>query len=202
VQYLPIFEPRGLPGAVFEVRDAQGNLVDTITTNAQGVATSRELPLGEYTLVEVQAPTGFVLDNTPHVVVLSYADQYTAIVTETVEMVNIRQRVAIELQKYMELLDDEAAPFVYVIFGIFANEDILCADGEVVIAAGSLIGTITLDEYGRSTFEAELPWASFVIRERVNEGGSVFAEDVRVLREDYAQLWGFARKVMKKLSKM
>ncbi|MCL2447243.1 MAG: SpaA isopeptide-forming pilin-related protein [Oscillospiraceae bacterium] len=176
-QYLPIFEPRGLPGAVFEVRDAQGNLVDTITTGADGIATSRELPLGEYTLVEVQAPTGFVLDATPHVVVLSDADQYTAVITETVQLVNIRQRVVIELQKYMELLDDEPAPFGYVIFGIFANEDIFCADGEIIIAAGSLIGTITLDEYGRSTFEAELPWASFVIRELQTAEGYLLSDE-------------------------
>ena len=176
-QYLPIFEPRGLPGAVFEIRDSQGILVDTITTATDGIATSRELPLGEYTLVEVTAPHGFVLDPTPHVVVLSYADQYTAVVTETLQLVNIRQRVTIELQKYMELHDDEPMPFQYVIFGIFANEDIFCADGEIIITAGSLIGTISLDEYGRSTFEAELPWASFVIRELQTAEGYLLSDE-------------------------
>jgi len=40
------------------------------------------------------------------------------------------------------------------------------------------------------------------IAKRVNEGGSVFAEDVQLLREDYARLWGFAKVVMRKLAKL
>jgi len=40
------------------------------------------------------------------------------------------------------------------------------------------------------------------IAKRVNEGGSVLADDISALREDYAQVWGFARQVVKKLARL
>jgi uncharacterized surface anchored protein len=50
--------PKGtlLEGAVFEVYDRVNNLVDTITSNKNGLAVSKTLPLGRYTVREVKAP--------------------------------------------------------------------------------------------------------------------------------------------------
>ena len=48
-----------LEGAVFEVRDKAGNLVDTIRSDNRGVATSKPLPLGRYTIREVKAPANY-----------------------------------------------------------------------------------------------------------------------------------------------
>ena len=56
---------RGLPGAVFDIKDAYGKTVDTLTTGSTGIAISGLLPMGTYTLTEVTAPTGFVLDTSP-----------------------------------------------------------------------------------------------------------------------------------------
>lgn len=53
-----------LAGAVFEVRDSAGTLVETITTDDTGMAESKELALGTYSVKEVAAPDGFVLDET------------------------------------------------------------------------------------------------------------------------------------------
>ena len=50
-----------LSGAVFEVKDFQGTVVDTITTGENGVGTSKELPYGNYTVEEVSAPSGYKL---------------------------------------------------------------------------------------------------------------------------------------------
>ncbi len=50
-----------LPGAVFEVKDSKGTVVDTITTGENGVGTSKELPYGNYTVEEVGAPSGYEL---------------------------------------------------------------------------------------------------------------------------------------------
>ena len=57
-------DSRGLSGAVYDIKDTYGNTVDTITTDSQGIATSGLLPMGTYTLNEITAPTGFMLDNT------------------------------------------------------------------------------------------------------------------------------------------
>ncbi|MBR1565637.1 MAG: hypothetical protein IJ649_02635, partial [Oscillospiraceae bacterium] len=48
-----------LQGAVFEIRDKAGNLVDTIQSDNRGVAASKPLPLGRYTIREVKAPANY-----------------------------------------------------------------------------------------------------------------------------------------------
>ena len=48
-----------LEGAVFEIRDKAGNLVDTIRSDSRGVATSKPLPLSRYTIRETKAPANY-----------------------------------------------------------------------------------------------------------------------------------------------
>ena len=48
-----------LEGAIFEIRDKAGNLVDTIRSDSRGVAASKPLPLGRYTIKEVKAPANY-----------------------------------------------------------------------------------------------------------------------------------------------
>ena len=55
-----------LSGVVFEIKDAKGNVVDTLTTDAQGKATSKKLPLGTYTYKEISAPSNVVMDTDTH----------------------------------------------------------------------------------------------------------------------------------------
>ena len=77
--YQPQYEKRGLPGAVYEiiaaediitpdgtVRNQKGNVVDTVTTDENGTAVSRELYLGKYEVREITAPHGMVLNPEPH----------------------------------------------------------------------------------------------------------------------------------------
>lgn len=86
-----------LAGAIFEIRAsgdivrpdggiaaADGETVATVTTDETGEACADNLPLGSgtarYEVVETQAPTGFLLDRTSHIVDLTYADQKTPVV--------------------------------------------------------------------------------------------------------------------------
>ncbi|MCL2816095.1 MAG: SpaA isopeptide-forming pilin-related protein, partial [Oscillospiraceae bacterium] len=50
-----------LQGAVFEIYDRANNLVDTITSNRNGLAVSKTLPLGRYTVKEIKAPTNYLI---------------------------------------------------------------------------------------------------------------------------------------------
>lgn len=86
-----------LAGAIFEIRASGdivrpdggiaavgGETVATVTTDETGEACADNLPLGSgtarYEVVETQAPTGFLLDRTSHIVDLTYADQKTPVV--------------------------------------------------------------------------------------------------------------------------
>ena len=48
--------------AVFEIRDASGDVIDTVTVS-NGVGRSTLIPVGEYTVVEITAPEGYPLDD-------------------------------------------------------------------------------------------------------------------------------------------
>ena len=52
-----------LVGAKYEIRDHNGNLVDTVTIGSDCSATSKELPYGNYSIKELSASTGYYLDS-------------------------------------------------------------------------------------------------------------------------------------------
>ena len=190
-QYLPIFEMGYLAGAEFDViaaadivtpdgtvRAKKGDVVDHIVTGDDGQATSKELYLGEYELIETKAPANYVLDSTPHPVTLAYENQTVAVVTSQIGIMNARQLVEIELLKKMEG-HDKFDRFEDVIFGLYAAEDIY-ADGKLIIAKDSLIivqdslvSLSSLDKDGRGRFEGELPFAKYYVLELQTAAGFV-----------------------------
>lgn len=58
-------ENESLPGAKFELRNSAGDLIDTLTTGTDGKILFKALPLGSYTLKEIQAPSGYQLNSEP-----------------------------------------------------------------------------------------------------------------------------------------
>ena len=65
-----------IPGTEFEIYNARtGNLVDTVETDKNGVASSRPLPLGRYKIVESKAADFYGLDKTPIEVEIEFAGQ-------------------------------------------------------------------------------------------------------------------------------
>ena len=64
-----------LEGAVFEIRDKAGNLVDTIRSDSRGVATSKPLPLSRYTIREVKAPANYGISDQELTAYLEHAGQ-------------------------------------------------------------------------------------------------------------------------------
>jgi len=180
-QLTPLFSPTGLQGAVFEIRArdsiytpdgtlrySRREIVDTITTGADGKATSKPLYLGEYEVIERQAPEEFVIDQSSHYVHLVYAGQEVSVTSAQIGIENERQKVEIELQKLMEKpvnAPPNFNPYADVIFGLFAYQDIHNLDGETVISKGSLVALIQVDENGKGVVCGELPFAKYYVQE-------------------------------------
>lgn len=112
VIYQPVYKVKGLAGAVYEItadedvitpdgtlRYHKGDVVDTVTTDEDGTAKSKELYLGKYTVVETKAPTGMVINKEKHSVELTYAGQDVAVTETATSFVNERQKVKISLEK-------------------------------------------------------------------------------------------------------
>jgi uncharacterized surface anchored protein len=113
--FTPEYTVRGIAGATFDIiaaediitpdgtlRAAEGEVVDTITTGADGYATSKELYLGNYYAIETAVPYGFLLDETPLPFSLVYQDQYTALVSAETGLYNERAKGEIALIKTAE----------------------------------------------------------------------------------------------------
>ncbi len=171
--YTPIYENGNLANAVFEiyaaedittldgtVRAYQGELVDEITTGKNGIAKSKQLYLGKYTVIEKTAPDTFVNANEQYDVELTYAGQDVKVTSTALSVFNDRQKVSVSLSKIME--QNEAfsignnKEILSVQFGIYTDEDITAAD-EIVIPKDALITYGNCDENGNLTFNCDLP---------------------------------------------
>ncbi len=171
--YSPIYEIRNLANTVFQIyaaedittldgtiRAYQGELVDEITTADNGIAKSKELYLGKYTVIEKTAPDTFVNTNEQYNIELTYAGQNISVTNTALSVYNERQKVTVSLLK--ELSQDERFKLgmndeiLSVQFGIYANEDITAADG-TAIPKDALITYGNCDENGKLVFNCDLP---------------------------------------------
>ena len=171
--YTPKYSISNLKGTIFEiyaaedittldgtVRYEQGTLVDTITTDDDGVAKSKELYLGKYTVIEKTAPNGYVHNGTKYDVELTYAGQNVSVTSTDISVYNDRQKVSVSLKKIMAndktFGIDNNGEITSVRFGIYANEDIKASNGEI-IPKDALITFANCDKNGSIVFDCDLP---------------------------------------------
>lgn len=171
--YTPKYSVGNLKGAVFEiyaaedittldgtVRYDQGSLVDTITTNDDGLAKSKELYLGKYTVIEKTAPNGYVHNAAKYDAELTYAGQNVSVTSTDLSVYNERQKVSVSLKKIMA--EDKTfgignnGEITSVRFGIYANEDIKASNGDI-IPKDALITFANCDKDGNISFDCDLP---------------------------------------------
>ena len=171
--YTPKYSVGNLKGAVFEiyaaeditaldgtVRYEQGTLVDTVTTDDDGVAKSKELYLGKYTVIEKTAPNGYVHNAVKYDAELTYAGQNVSVTSTDISVYNERQKVSVSLKKIMA--NDKTfgignnGEITSVRFGIYADEDIKTSNGDV-IPKDALITFANCDKNGSIVFDCDLP---------------------------------------------
>ena len=202
VIYQPVYKVKGLAGAVYEItadedvitpdgtlRYHKGDVVDTVTTDEDGTAKSKELYLGKYTVVETKAPTGMVINKEKHSVELTYAGQDVAVTETATSFVNERQKVKISLEKILE--QDEIFgigkndEIKNISFGLYAKEDVVSSSGTVIPADG-LIEIITLDENGAATANTDLPFGSYYVKEIATDEHYILSDTQYPFTFEYA----------------
>lgn len=169
----PVYQQGYLKGAVFELRAAadvvgkegtvfykQGELVQTLTTSADGAVNSKPLPLGSYCLQEVSAPDGYLLDDTPYPFTLTAAGKQTAVVEVKVSAVNTYLPIRVTLHKQQEAIRvDETAdgmirssietvPGEGCVFGLF-NAGVIAYGDSQKLPAHTLMATGITDAKGK-----------------------------------------------------
>ena len=202
VIYQPVYKVKGLTGATYEItadedvvtpdgtlRYQKGDVVDTITTDEEGTAKSKELYLGKYTVTETKAPEGMVINKDGHQVELTYAGQEVAVTETATSFYNERQKVKISLEKVLE--QDETFgigkndELKNISFGLYAKEDIVSESGTVIPADG-LIEIIGLAEDGTATVATDLPFGSYYIKEMATDEHYILNDEQYAFRFDYA----------------
>lgn len=185
----PVFQNGYLAGAVFELRAAEDivgkegsvfyrkdELIETLTTSKTGSVKSKVLPLGKYSLTEISAPDGYVLDATPHPFTLAAVDQQTAMVEVKVSAGNTYLPVRVTLRKQKEnlLLTETADGMIHqtvetipgegFVFGLF-NRDVITYGDSQKLPANTLMATGATDSQGNLTFSGLYPHGDYYIKE-------------------------------------
>lgn len=162
---------------------AADELVGSITTDGNGIAQMDNLPLGRYYIVEKETSHGYVLDNEPRHVDLTYRDQDTPLVTYSADWQNARQRVQVEVLKKEK---DSDKVLSGAIFGLYAADDIVSSKGKVLLAKDTLIELKTTDEDGKIQFVADLPVDSrYYIKELAAPDGYVTDQEPQEFTFEY-----------------
>ena len=201
--YSLVFADKNLAGATYEItaaediitpdgtlRFAKGTVVDTVTTDENGVAESKALYLGKYTASETKAPYGMVLNGTPKTVELTYAGETVEVTETAAEFYNERQKAALSLAKILgrdETFDiGDNGEILSVQFGLYAAEDLFAADGSFVPKDG-LLEIANCDENGNITFVTDIPvGAKLYVKEIATDSHYILSDEKYPVTFDYA----------------
>ncbi len=201
-KYTPIFEEKGLENAIFQViavediitpdgtvRANAGDIVAEITTNENGYVETDLLYLGKYEIMEITAPFGYVRNPEIKAVELTYAGQEIAVKdTINTTFVNDYQGIEISLEKFIE--SDEkyriSAENGYknVRFGLFADEEIIAADGTSIPENG-LIAEVSLGEDMKAVFAEKLPFSRYYVQEIATDEHYVLNSEKYLVNFEY-----------------
>lgn len=154
------------------LRYKKGETVDTITTDKNGKAVSKQLYLGKYYVTETKAVSGYVLNRESYPVTLKYAGQDVEITNSNTTINNKRQKAEINLTKILEVNEELGIgnndEIKNVSFALYANEEIKASDGKIIPKDG-LIEIVSVSENGKATFTTDIPFGKYYVKEHTTD---------------------------------
>lgn len=140
----------------FEVKDAEGKIVDVITTGIDGKATTKLLPIGTYTLRETIPAEGYQSNSTVYTAELTYADMNTSVVRTTIEVENDPIHGKIRIIKRSK---DDAVPVEGAVFELLGANETPAVD-----LLGNPIPYLISDRDGFA-LTPDLRYGTYIVRE-------------------------------------
>ena len=149
----------------------QGQQVAELTTaNGTGIAQIDNLPLGKYNVKEIQAPTGYLLNEETYTANLVYKDQNTPVITIEIKgIVDKEPRGSISIIKKDSKTGSIAqgdATLKNAVYKVYANEDIYnVAKSKKWYSKGDLVATRNTNEQGICEDVTGLPLGKYIVKE-------------------------------------
>ena len=106
---------------------------------------------------------------------LTAKDDTQAVVYEGVAYKNERQKISISVEKKDAVTEEKLEG---VIFGLYAKEDILSQQGEVLVEKDTLLEKKATDENGQLTFDSDLYHGKYYVKEEVRKPGYLPNEEI------------------------
>ena len=180
-KYTPKYTMQGLEGVTYEIRAAEdikspdgnvtyvtaGTLVDTITTGEDGIAKTKDLYLGEYTIKEVVTPKGYLTDENIPNVTLENKNQYVKSETTNKELSDVRQKLELTFEKVFEDVNYANGETLEkkAVFGVYTKESIKDHKNKVVIGKDQLVDLIEVNDNNFVTSTIDLPEGKYYVKE-------------------------------------
>lgn len=151
-----------LEGAKYEVYDSTGAKVDTLTTDKNGEAQSKKLPMGTYTVKETAPSSGYVLDSNTYTVKFEGDTSNTPLFYKDVTSREKPQKGIIRLQKTDKETGGQPA----------ADGTLKGAKYEIYNGKGDKVDTLVTDEQGKAQSK-ELALGTYTVKEVLSSVGYV-----------------------------
>lgn len=139
-----------LSNTKFEIKDNAGNMIETLTTNQEGLAVSSKLPIGEYQIQEIQTGEKYVLDQELHTITVKENE------VSEITIQNEKKKGIIQIQKVSA--DDNKLNHMK------KGSPISNTKFEIYSSNGELIQTVETNEEGIATTE-RLELGHYIIQE-------------------------------------
>ena len=151
-------------GATYAIYNAQGQEVERLVTKASGYVESGYLRFGNYTVKEVIAPNGYILNDTVYPITISSNEQKIEVTGH-----DERQRGRIEITKEDSVTGNQAqgeGTLKGAVYGLYAREDIVDpADHSVIHKAGTKVKELTIDANGHAATKDDLYLGRYFLKE-------------------------------------
>ena len=181
-KYTPKYTMQGLPGVTYEIYSVndikssdgrntyvtKGTLVDTITTDENGIAITEELFPGEYEIREVVTPKGYITDTDIENVTLTNTNMYKRVETHKKELTNVRQKLELTFEKEYEEVNYANGETLEkkAVFGVYTNQALKNNKGNIVIPQGKLVDVIEVEgDNANVTSTIDLPEGEYYVQE-------------------------------------